>query len=142
MSKAKMGDTVKVDYTGWFEDGEVFDTTSDTGPLEFILGDGEVFPGIEDALVGMTIGDKKTINLVPDDAFGEHDKELIYEIDLDEFPDDFSVNVGEEIEIILNDEDYPATVVEIKDETIVLDLNSALAGKSFKFEITLTEFKA
>ncbi|MCK5686854.1 FKBP-type peptidyl-prolyl cis-trans isomerase [bacterium] len=142
MTTAKMGDTVRVDYTGWFEDGEVFDTTADTGPLEFIMGDEEVFHGIENAIVGMSPGGKKTVTLDPDDAFGEYDKELIYEIDLDEFPEDFSAKVDDEIEIVINDDDFPAKVIEIKDETIVLDLNNPLAGQSFKFDIILTEIKA
>ena len=86
MSQAKLGDTVKVHYTGKLDDGSVFDTSLDREPLEFTIGDGQIIPGFENAVVGMEPGEKKTVRIPAEEGFGPYYEEMIIEIGRDQMP--------------------------------------------------------
>ncbi len=136
----KNGDTVKVHYTGRFEDGMVFDSSVGGDPLEFKLGGNEVIPGFEEAAVGMNIGDKKTVSIKPEEAYGPYNDNLVVEMPKEHFPEDISPELGMRLIIVDNNgEELPVVVSEIQDESVRLDANHPLAGKTLVFDIELVE---
>jgi peptidylprolyl isomerase len=140
MQKAKQGDKVKVHYTGKLLDGEQFDSSKGREPLEFTVGAGQMIKGFDDAIPGMSVGDKKTINIAPENAYGEKNKDAIIEFPKENIPADMKLEPGMQLQ--LRDQDgrpIPVTVVEIKDDIIVLDANHMLAGKELIFDIELVE---
>lgn len=140
MSKAKDGDTVKVHYTGTLENGEVFDTSKEREPLEFQLGQGQLIPGFEKAVIGMTEGDSTTVDIPSDEAYGEVRDDLIINVPKDQLPDDVEPQIGMQLQVNQqNGQPIPVRITEIKDEELVLDANHPLAGKDLKFEIKLLE---
>lgn len=139
---AEDGMTVSVEYTGKFEDGEVFDKSEGRGPLQFELGKNMVVPGFENAIRGMKVGDKKEITLEPADAYGEPREELIQEAPkekLGEMADKVQEGMVLGMNIPGAPQPLPAKVVEIKDDTVKLDLNHPLAGKTLNFELELVK---
>lgn len=140
MSKAKDGDTVKVHYTGTLEDGEVFDTSKEREPLEFQLGQGQLIPGFEKAVVGMSEGDSTTIDIPSDEAYGEVREDLVISVPKDQLPDDVEPKIGMQLQVNQqNGQPIPVRITEVKDEELVLDANHPLAGKDLTFEIELLE---
>jgi len=140
MAPAKEGDTVKVHYTGTLKDGTVFDSSAGGDPLEFKLGDEQVIPGFEQAVVGMNSGDSKTITISSEEAYGPHRQELLMEIDSDQFPPDFKFEVGQSIRSKLeNGQMIDLTVVKIAGTKVTLDANHPLSGEDLTFEIQLLE---
>ncbi len=140
MASASKGDKIKVHYRGTLDDGTVFDDTHEREPIEFVLGQGKVIPGFEEAVVGMEPGDKKTVNLSTDQAYGERRDELVQDIPEDELAEDFDPEVGEHIEIHQEQgPPIPAQVVESDDQGLTVDANHPLAGKDLTFEIELLE---
>lgn len=140
MRKVKSGDYVKVHYTGRFDDGEVFDSSSGCKPLEVHVGNSEVIPGFESALLEMGINDKKTFTLGASDAYGERDDTLEHHFRRSDFPEDFKPDIGDVI--ILESEEqgqFPATVKNIDQESVLLDLNHPLAGKDLTFDVEVVE---
>ena len=140
MSKAKDGDTVKVHYTGTLENGEVFDTSQEREPLEFQLGQGQLIPGFEKAVIGMSEGDSTTVDIPSDEAYGEVREDLVITVPKDQLPDDVEPQVGMQLQVNQqNGQPIPVRVTEIKKEELVLDANHPLAGKDLTFEIELLE---
>ena len=139
MAKAKAGDTVRVHYTGTFEDGEVFDSSRDSEPLEFILGAGDVIAGFDDAVKGMSPGDQKTVTIAARDAYGEHREELLMTVALSQLPAHLDPELGEQLELKSPEGEVLATIVEINDDHIVLDANHPLAGQDLTFALELVE---
>ncbi len=140
MTDAKKGDTVKVHYTGKLDDGSVFDTSREGEPLEFIIGEGHVIPGFEDAVVGMSQGEKKTVRIESKEAYGPHYDEGIIVVDRANFPDDLKPKLGDVLQIPQQDGDpLIVTITEITDTKITLDANHPLAGKDLTFDIELVE---
>ena len=140
MIGVKFGDKVKVHYTGKLDNGEVFDNTDDKGPLTFMLGDGEVIPGFEQALVGMNPGDEKTVKISALRAYGPYLKELVVEVGKDKFVDDIEPTVGQRLQINQPDgKKFVVTVTNISDSNVILDANHPLAGKDLTFDIQLLE---
>jgi peptidylprolyl isomerase len=140
MTKAKTGDKVKVHFEGYLEDGKVFGSTMDDEPFEFIIGEKNMLPGFENAIVGMQKGDTKTITLPPEEAYGHHKKELVSVMEKSGFPKEINLEVGKKLRVRTQDGKY--TVVTIKDVTedsIVLDENDPLAGKTLTFKIELVD---
>jgi len=136
----KNGDTVKVHYTGRFEDGVVFDSSEGRDPLEFKVGDGMLIWGFEDALLGMAPGERKTIRVEPQDAYGEYDENLVLTMPMDRVPEDITPEIGMELQLISQSgQKLPVTVKEIQKEAIILDANHPLAGKVLVFDIELLE---
>jgi peptidylprolyl isomerase len=135
---AKNGDTVKVDYTGKFEDGTVFDSSAERGPMEFTIGQGQVIPGFENAIVGMGLGDSKTATIAASDAYGEHREDLLLVVERDKLPEDLNPAVGEQLELRQHDgRAILVAIAEVTDTSITLDANHPLAGKNLVFDIEL-----
>lgn len=140
MSKAKDGDTVKVHYTGTLENGEVFDTSQEREPLEFQLGQGQLIPGFEKAVIGMSAGDSTTVDIPSDEAYGEVREDLVINVPKDQLPDDVEPKVGMQLQVNQqNGQPIPVRITEIKEDELVLDANHPLAGKNLTFEIELLE---
>jgi peptidylprolyl isomerase len=143
MSKAKDGDKVKVHYTGKFEDGEVFDSSVDRDPLEFTLGQGQVIPGFENGIKGMEIGEKKSITVAPQEGYGERHDQNIIEVKKSVFPADIEPEVGRQLQVQSPDGNRMNVVItDVKDETVTLDANHPLAGKTLVFDVELVEIAA
>lgn len=140
MKSAQTGNTVKVHYTGKLDDETVFDSSRQRDPLEFTLGKGELIRGFEDAVVGMTVGDAKTVTITSEDAYGDHRSELIITVDKDQFPE--NIDPIEGLQLHLKSPDgrlVNAIVTAVEEQTVTLDANHPLAGKDLVFEIELVE---
>lgn len=136
MSTMKNGDKVTVHYTGKFEDGTVFDSSRDQKPLTFTVGKNELIDGFAEAISTMTVGENKTVSLSPEKAYGDRDDSLIIEFPLSNFPEEIELEAGLELELLDEDsEPVPVTVLEVKEETVVLDGNAPLAGETLIFDI-------
>ncbi|RLC22079.1 MAG: peptidylprolyl isomerase [Deltaproteobacteria bacterium] len=140
MSKAKDGDTVKVHYTGQLENGDVFDSSREREPLEFIIGSGNVIPGFENGIIDMEVGDTKRISISPEEGYGERREELVVKVLKNEFPDHITPSVGQQLQIrreggdILN-----VNITALDDDSITLDANHPLAGQTLLFDVELVE---
>ena len=141
MKKAiQSGDTVSVHYTGKLENGEVFDSSSGRRPLIFTVGCGQIIRGFDEAVVGMTAGEKKTVTIAPEMAYGPRQAELIVDIPKNTVPEDMELEKGMMIELIdPQGNKIPAEVFEILDEVVKMDLNHFLAGKTLVFDIEIVE---
>lgn len=138
MAKAKKGDKVKVHYTGKLPSGEQFDSSNGRDPLAFTVGEGQMIKGFDEAIPGMEVGDKKTINLKPEEAYGPVNKEAIVEFPKKNIPGNIKVEKGMKLQLqSAEGQPIPVTVTEIKEETVVLDANHELAGKELIFDIEL-----
>ena len=143
MQQVKNGDTVKVHYTGRLTDGTTFDSSAGRDPLEFEVGSGMVIAGFDNGVMGMTIGDKRTIQIPVAEAYGPKNPDMIVEFPASEFPEDMELEVGQQLNMT-NAEGHVITVVitEIGAETVMLDANHPLAGEDLTFDIELVEIGA
>ena len=141
MMPVKKGDNVKVDYTGTFDDGTVFDSSEQHGnPLEFEIGAGKVIKGFDNALEGMEAGEEKDVKLQPADAYGDHDPQMLKKVPKDQLPKEQEVKVGMMLGVTLpNGAQIPAKITEIEDTTVTLDMNHPMAGKVLNFKLKLVE---
>ncbi|RAM50435.1 MAG: peptidylprolyl isomerase [Hapalosiphonaceae cyanobacterium JJU2] len=140
MGQAKLGDTVKVHYTGKLDDGTVFDSSAERDPLQFSIGEGLVIPGFEQAVVGMTPGESKRTNIPADEAYGPYRPELVMVVEKERIPTDVSVEVGQMLQISQsNGQAIPVVVTEVSDSQITLDANHPLAGQELIFDIQLVQ---
>jgi len=138
MSKAKKGDSVKIHYTGKLEDGSVFDSSAGREPLEFTIGDGRVIVGFEEAVLGMAIGDTKSVTIPCNKAYGEKNDQLIIEVPRNQVPPDLNPELDQKLQMGgPNGEVVMVTVVGITGEVITLDANPPLAGKDLNFDLEL-----
>jgi peptidylprolyl isomerase len=129
---AGVGDTVRVHYTGSLDDGTVFDTSRDgDDPLQFVVGGGRMIVGFDNAVRGMAVGETITVQIPPDEAYGEVDPALIVEVPIDQAPEGLAV--GDQVSL----SGLPAVVTAVTDEAITVDANGRLAGKTLTFEIEL-----
>ena len=143
MSQAKSGDTVRVHYTGTFEDGTQFDSSVGNDPLEVTLGEGQLIPGFEQALEGMAVGETKQISLPPEEAYGEPHPELIQEVGREHMPDDLDLSVGMKLQTQGPEgNSYLLTVTALTDETVTLDGNHEMAGKTLNFDLEMVSINA
>ena len=140
MTQAKNGDTVKIHYTGKLQDGTVFDSSSDREPLKFSIGSGQVIPGFEEAVTGMTVGEKKTALIPCDKAYGERNPSMVMIVDRKHVPADVDPEVGLRLQVgSPSGELIAVTVIEVNDKNITLDANPPLAGEDLTFELELVE---
>ena len=140
MEQVKDGDVVRVHYTGKLTNGEQFDSSEGREPLEFTVGAGQMIKGFDDAMPGMSVGEKKTINILPGDAYGEKDEQAMIEFPKANIPADMKLEPGMQLQLRNeNGQPFPVTVAEIKDDVVVLDANHMLAGKELVFDIELME---
>src|SRR5690606_41130844 len=131
MTQAKIGDTVRVHYTGRFEDGTVFDTSQGREPIEFTLGEHEVIPGFENAVAGMQAGETKTTQIPPEDAYGERREDLLIDVPRAEVPADIDPQVGQTLQVQgAGGQVFPVVVASVGEDTITLDANHPLDRKS------------
>lgn len=135
---ARTGDTVEVHYTGSLDDGTVFDSSRDGDPLRFEVGSGQVIDGFDAAVRGMEEGERKEVNLEPDEAYGERRDDLVFDVGRDDLPDDFEPELGDRVAVeIAEGEEVTARVVETSSEAVTLDLNHPLAGRTLVFDLEL-----
>ena len=140
MAPAKLGDTIKVHYSGKFEDGTEFDSSRGAEPMECTLGGGQLIPGFENGLMGMSVGESKTITIAPEDGYGEFRDELVLAVNRDEFPKDVPPEVGQQLRLQKpGNQPFMVVITEVNDDTIVLDANHPLAGKTLAFDVELME---
>ncbi|MFW5488637.1 MAG: FKBP-type peptidyl-prolyl cis-trans isomerase [Desulfovibrio sp.] len=140
MAKAKKGDTVKVHYTGTLGDGSQFDSSQGRDPLEFVVGQGMVIPGFENAVDGLEVGESVSVAIPCADAYGEYNDELTGTIERDRLPDDLNPEVGMMLQLSAEDgQTLQVMVTEMDEETISVDGNHPLAGKDLNFDIELVE---
>jgi peptidylprolyl isomerase len=140
MAQAKTGDTVKVHYTGKLDDGTVFDTSADREPLQFTIGEGQIIPDFEQAIVGMNPGESKTIQIPSERAYGPHHEEMIMVVDRKEFPEDLEPRVDQRLQVRQPDgQEFAVTVTDVSESKVTLDGNHPLAGKDLTFDVELSE---
>lgn len=168
MAQAEKGNTVTINFTGKLEDGTIFDSTledmecgddgccdddccedgcdddecgcggHESGPMTFVLGEEILFPQIDAAIVGMTPGEKKTVQIAAADAFGEYDKEKIFTVPRSDLPEDLIPEVGDELSLSNeDDEELEVVVLETTEDQVTFDANHPLAGEDVTFEIEL-----
>jgi FKBP-type peptidyl-prolyl cis-trans isomerase 2 len=142
MPEAKKGDTVKVHYTGKFDDGTVFDSSLDREPLVFQIGEGSVIPAFEQAVEGMNPGEAKNETIPADQAYGPHLEEMMTEVDRKLFPPDAKLEVGQMLQIPREDgKTLNVTIIKVTEDKVTLDANHPLAGKDLIFNIELVEIE-
>ncbi len=140
MTKAQNGDKVRVHYTGTLDSGEVFDSSYEREPLEFIIGEGKLIPGFEKAVEGMEVGEKKKIKIPYQEAYGEKRDELLLEVPKTDLPEGLDPQVGMQFQLNTpTGGTIIAELTEVKDDTVILDANHPLSGKDLNFEIELVE---
>jgi FKBP-type peptidyl-prolyl cis-trans isomerase 2 len=138
--QAKTGDTVQINYTGRLSDGTVFDTSTGRAPLEFKLGAGTVIPGFDKAVVGMKVGDKKTVTIPASEAYGAHQDDLVLEIPRDQLAKDLNPVVGQHLQSSKDDgTTIYVTVTKVTDTSITVDANHPLAGQDLTFDLELVK---
>jgi len=140
MAQAKSGDTVRIHYTGTLDDGTQFDSSAGRDPLEFALGGGQVIPGFDNAVDGMSVGDSKTVTIPPVEAYGERHEQLVQQVPRSAVPEDIEPAVGMQLQSQSPDgQIMNLVVVQVEDESITLDANHPLSGQALTFAIELVE---
>ncbi len=140
MIEARKGDNVKVNYTGKLEDGTVFDSSEGGEPLDFSIGSGQVIEGFDEAVTGMKVGDKKTVQIPVDKAYGERNDEMVIQAPIEQVPPDLNPELGMRLEMGgANGEVLRVVVTEITETHITLDANPPLAGKDLTFDLELVD---
>ena len=142
MNQVKENNTVKVHYTGKLSDGQVFDSSEGKEPLEFTLGKGQIIPGFEKSLIDMKLNEKKTITIAKEDAYGDINDDLRQEVKKTQLPQDITPEVGMGLVSKSPDgQEMNLLVVEVREESIIIDGNHPLAGKDLIFDLEVVEIK-
>ena len=142
MSAVVVGNKVKIHYTGTFDDGEIFDSSRDTEPLEFEVGTGQVIPGFDSAVVGMKVGENKQVRLPENEAYGPYNQEMVFDAEPDQFEAGLVPEVGQQFQTQLEDETpLLLTVKSVEGDKVVLDANHPMAGKTLNFDLEVVEIK-
>jgi len=140
MKQVKQGDVVRVHYAGRLTTGEQFDSSTGRDPLEFTVGGGQMIKGFDSALPGMTIGEKKTINIVAADGYGERSEDAVIPFPKENVPPDMKLEPGMSLTLTnQHGQPFPVIVAEIQEDVVILDANHFLAGKDLVFDIELVE---
>ncbi|HLC46737.1 MAG TPA: peptidylprolyl isomerase [Candidatus Nanoarchaeia archaeon] len=134
------GDNIKVEYTGTFEDGTVFDSSEGKEPLEFEAGSGRVIKGFDDAVIGMKNGEQKKITIPPAQAYGDLNPHLTKKIPRSSLPEGPEPKAGMMLAVSTPDgQQFPVRIAEVSAEEVTLDLNHPLAGKTLLFTVRIME---
>ena len=140
MLKAQDGDTVTVLYQGILEDGSIFDSSAEDEPLILVLGEDKVLPGFEKALLGMAIGEQKTIRVPPEEGFGIRLERLVDEFAVDSLPAGLDLQIGMQLEVTAEDGSlFQVAVTDLHAGRVTLDANHPLAGQPLIFQIELLD---
>jgi FKBP-type peptidyl-prolyl cis-trans isomerase SlyD len=130
---------VRLDYTLTLTDGDVYDSSADSGPLEILQGQGQIIAGLEEALYGMAVGEEKDVVVTPDYAYGEYDPDAVQLLPKDVFPPDMELEPGMAIDLYDEeaDEEVEAYVAEIQRDGVLIDFNHPLAGETLTFHVKI-----
>ena len=140
MGQAEHGNTVKVHYTGKLDDGTVFATSTEREPMEFKIGESQVIPDFEQAVIGMNAGESKAIKIPADKAYGPYHEEMVVAVDRDRLPPNFEPEVGQQLQVRQADgRVITVMVTDVSESSVTLDANHPLAGKDLSFDIQLVE---
>jgi peptidylprolyl isomerase len=139
MTAAKAGDTVSVHYTGRLENGTVFDSSSGRDPLQFRLGTGEVIAGFDEAVLGMTPGEERSVTIPADQAYGQHRDELLMVVSRSELPPEIQADIGQQLQLSQDGESFVVTITDVTEDDVVLDGNHPLAGEDLTFDLQLVD---
>jgi peptidylprolyl isomerase len=140
MAGAKKGDQVKVFYVGRLADGSVFDSSEGQAPLEFIVGRKEVIRGFDQAVLGMTPGEVKTLTLAAEQAYGPYQEDMVAEVQRADVPAQLKLVVGNHLELTREDgEPIVVKIIALDETKVTLDANHPLAGQDLTFEIRLLD---
>jgi peptidylprolyl isomerase len=138
MTDVKSGDTVRIHYRGTLADGTEFDSSAGRDPLEFTVGSGQIIPGLDRALPGMAVGDKKTVTVAPEDAYGARQPDAAQAVPRDQIPAEIPLAVGTALQMRTPDGGtVQVTVAEVTEESVTLDANHPLAGKELTFDFEI-----
>lgn len=143
MTEAKSGDKVTIHYTGKLADGTIFDSSEGRDPLPCTLGSGQVIVGFEEAILGMSEGESKTVTIPQDKAYGPHDAEKVIDFPVSQIPEDITPEVGMQLQL-QNPAGEPLLVhiTKVGEENVTLDANPPLAGHDLTFDIQLVSINA
>lgn len=140
MTQVKSGDTVRIHYNGTLADGQSFDSSEGREPLEFTVGSGQIIQGLDAAMPGMQVGEKKTVEVPADQAYGQVNPEAKQTVPRKDVPEDIPLDPGTQLQVQTPEgQVMPVTVVEANEEQVILDANHPLAGRDLTFEIELVE---
>lgn len=142
MQQAQNGDKVKVHYHGRLRSGETFDSSEGREPLEFTVGEGQMIKGFDEGVKGMQVGEKKTVEIGADEAYGQREDANLIEFPKDQFPPEMDPQVGMQL-MLSNDrgQQFPVIVAEVKENSVVLDANHPLAGQDLIFDIEMVHIE-
>jgi peptidylprolyl isomerase len=142
MAQVQNGDKIKVHYHGKLTNGETFDSSEGKDPLEFVVGSGQVIKGFDEGVMGMEVGDKKTVDIPVADAYGAKQDEMLIEFPKDQFPPEMNPEVG--MQLMMSNgsgQNFPVRVAEVKEDSVVLDANHPLAGEDLTFDLELVSIE-
>ena len=138
----KSGDTIQVHYKGTLNDGTLFDSSEGREPLEFEVGSGMVIKGFDDGVMGMKIGDKKSINIPAAEAYGEANPEMIFDFERAQIPAEIPLEVGGTLNMHNGQQTVPVKILEVTPDAVKLDANHPLAGQDLNFDLELVHIEA
>ena len=140
MTQVKPGDIVRIHYTGTLADGSTFDTSKGRDPLEFQVGSGQIIPGLDAAIPGMSVGETKTVEVACADAYGPVNPDMRQDVPREGIPADIPLDLGTALQMQTPEgQVIPVTVVEVTETQVTLDANHPLAGRDLTFDIELVE---
>lgn len=138
MAQPKKGDTVQVHYTGKLDDGTVFDTSEEREPLQFTLGAEQVIPGFEEAVSDMDVGEKKSVTIPVNKAYGPRQDEMVFLVPQEQFPEDIEPQEGQQLQLQHpSGQTLVAVVTDVSQQGVTLDANHPLAGQDLTFDLEL-----
>ncbi|MCB1480292.1 MAG: peptidylprolyl isomerase, partial [Rhodobiaceae bacterium] len=140
MTQAKPGDTLHLHYKGSLDDGTVFDSSEGREPLSFVLGAGQIIPGLDAGVTGMKVGEKRTVRVEAADAYGEHHADRVQAVERGRIPDHIEVAPGAQLQVQTQDgQALTVVVTDVTEEHVTLDANHPLAGQALTFDVELVE---
>jgi peptidylprolyl isomerase len=140
LAQPQKGNTVAVHYTGRLEDGTVFDSSKDGDPLRFTLGEGQVIPGFEQAILDLEPGQTGTTRISPEEGYGPHRAELIVAIPREQLPPEIQPEIGQHFQLTVDQgNNVPVVVKDVSETSVTFDANHPLAGKTLVFDLELVE---